>query len=223
MRDILSFLALLGLCFVGACSPTLPDANTNFTTDSTPRSNRTEAAFSFEHAQRISEIAHQRGSAIQAATTTLTKHAEGRAKDEDQVRRAAEALAELRADDDLAIRALVANLDFMPSIIEGGEPGPLEGYYAARALRAIGGSKVIDEIIPALRWKKSKQEQLIIAHLLVSCDSVEVTKYRVEKAIETERGRDDADRKYIGRLEAAKRWLDQPELLRDRKNWPSGM
>jgi hypothetical protein len=184
---------------------------------------RAVATFSTVNSPEVRELIDGREGAIQAATTVLGANAQGQNIDEDAVVRAAELLAEMRADDPEAIAAIIANLDFSPSIVIVTEVGPLGGRPAAQALSRIGGRRVTDALTNSLRAPKSKKYQLIIANILVACEPPEIAANRLELALKNEQAQKNADKDHLRQLEAVKHWLDNPELLHSAKHWPCHM
>lgn len=141
--------------------------------------------------------------------------------DEEELSECATALGRLRANDKRAIAALGSHLSVESLVV--GEPGPLSGLSAANALSDIGGGKVADELIRALRQRRSNREILIIAHILRRSDAATIGLARVNAAINAETASDEPDKRYLKQLEDVRSWLERPMELGEYTNWPSNM
>lgn len=223
MAKTIQGVSLLALGALTACVPST-GSRSSVTTDSYAKDEANIIAFSAANVRQSGGLARERDGAIRSAAKILHKYAEGEAIEEGLIEESIALLKELEAADPLAIKSLIANLEFTPEVSVTGEPDGLEGLPAARALRAIGGRNVVRELLQSLRRIGTKKEELITAHILASCDTPEVAAFRVGLAIEAERAfAAKADRDYIKRLEAVKLYLDQPELMRDPQRWPNTM
>lgn len=177
--------------------------------------------YALNNAAATEDLVKRREVAINTAVRVLMMRSEGKHVEESLADRSASLLGGLRAGENSAIGALIANLDLSSVVV--GEPGPLEGLVAARSLCQIGGNEVAKELLYSFRKRRTKKEILITAHVLVSCDSVEVTAYRVGLAIDAERAGPIPDTEYLSQLDALRSWLDTPATLRKPENWPCNM
>jgi hypothetical protein len=170
--------------------------------------------FSINNEADVRELVARREIAIHTATRALSARGD-QEPSEDVIVRAAKLLGDLKADDSLAIQALIAKMEFSPEVSVVGEGDSLESLPVAGALRRIGGRNVIQELLGSLRGERTVKEHRIIANLLISCDSPEMAPIRVRSAIEKERLRKDPDPDYISQLESIKYWVENPHLLRN--------
>jgi hypothetical protein len=176
--------------------------------------------FALENYDDVQAVKRHRDTAIYAAIETLKQQARGELPDDMLVTRATDMLIELHSEGHGEIDALVANLDFQPSVSVISEPHPLGSLDAAHALQRIGGRRVADALIDSLRTPKTSRERIIIAHILGGSDSSKVAAYRLQLAIEAEKATDRPNLDYINQLHAVKYWLDEPERLASLRHCP---
>jgi hypothetical protein len=191
--------------------------------DSIPENDGPRVTFSIDSLADIEHTVSRRSLAVQTAIEKLEAASKGAKLDDLTIARSADLLARLHADDRRSVKALIANLEFRPTVSDAGEPQPLQTLDAARALRRIGGRAVAEELIRCLRVQRTKKEHLIIANILTVCDDPDVTNFRLRRAIEAEETDKNPDQGYIGQIKAVRYWLDNPALLDKPENWPSTM
>ena len=118
MAKTLRGVSLWSLGALTACVPST-DGRSNVTTDSYAKNEAAIIAFSAANVRQSGELARERDAAIRSAAKILFKYAEGESIDEDLVIESISLLDELAADDPTAVKALIANLEFTPSVRSG--------------------------------------------------------------------------------------------------------
>jgi hypothetical protein len=203
-----------------------PPPDTNGPVESAQFMRETGFWFSLSQPEDINRLARVRYIGVLEATLALEKLARKEYnREDDEPHRAAQLLVLLRASEPRALAALCDNLLTLKGNGDTDGGSPLVDFEAARALVAIGGTRVREAIFDSLRKPLDQRELLIRGHVLARLDPPPIMCEHIKMAIadQEERQRINAipdDEQYLAKLRQLHDWLKGPQFLKDRQNWP---